>query len=52
MTRKTFVSEDVFSSKVSYNGIIPKVLNSPHKYIQSAGALHNQLKLSSEMTGG
>ncbi len=38
---KKFNSQEVFSSEVSYNGIISKVLNSPQKYIQSPGALHN-----------
>lgn len=41
MANKSFNPADVFSPKVSYEGIIPKVLNSPHKYIQSPGALHN-----------
>ncbi len=41
MAHKIFNPADVFSPEVSYNGIIPKVLNSPHKYIQSEGALHN-----------
>ena len=41
MADKTFNPQDVFSKDVSYKGIIPKVLNSPHKYIQSPGALHN-----------
>ena len=41
MARKQFFPEKVFSTDVSYNSIIPKVLNSPHKYIQSAGALNN-----------
>ena len=41
MAHKQFVPGDVFSPAVSYDGIIPKVFNSPHKYIQSAGALHN-----------
>jgi hypothetical protein len=45
MARKQFFPEKVFSTDVSYNSIIPKVLNSPHKYIQSAGALNNLVSL-------
>ena len=39
--KKSFVPDEVFSAQVSYRGIIPKVFNSPLKYIQSAGALHD-----------
>ncbi len=38
---KIFNSAEVFSKEVNYGGILPKVLNSPQKYIQSPGALHD-----------
>jgi len=41
MANKTFNPTDVFSPEVTYKSIIPRVLNSPHKYIQCEGALHN-----------
>ena len=36
-----FAPEKVFSAEVSADNIIPRVLNSPRKYIQCEGALGN-----------
>jgi len=36
-----FAPEKVFSAEVSANNIVPRVLNSPRKYIQCEGALGN-----------
>jgi glycerol dehydrogenase len=40
-SQKPFKPEEIFSAKVSKGNIVPRVLNSPRKYIQSEGALDN-----------
>lgn len=39
--RKPFKPEEIFSAEVSKGHIVPRVLNSPRKYIQCEGALDN-----------
>ena len=39
--QKPFKPEEIFSAEVSSEHIVPRVLNSPRKYIQSEGALDN-----------
>lgn len=39
MARKQFSPEQVFSSEVGYNGIIPKVLNSPRIFYGQVNSL-------------
>ncbi|MEM7009233.1 MAG: glycerol dehydrogenase [Thermodesulfobacteriota bacterium] len=41
MSATSFDPQQIFSPQVSHGGIVAKVLNSPHKYIQAPGALHN-----------